>query len=165
MSPVEMWLIVVCALLLAVAAVVLLTWRGVERRSVVRQASLEAALTRLEQRVEELCRRESARETAEAAAGAEQAAHAEHADWVITFDQQEPSAVSTPQVVGTALGEPLIKAAAFSHGVRQALREEKRAHLAFQVRREYRRRRRASRSRARAAQRSAQRSAQRGMTS
>ena len=157
MSPVEIWLIVACALLLAVAALLVLAWRVLERRSTVRQAALEAALARLEQRVEELCRRESARETAEAAAGAEHAAHAEHADWVITFDQhddrQDPATVSTQQVVGTALGEPLIKAAAFSHGVRRALREEKRAHLAFQVRREYRRRRRASRSRARAAQR------------
>jgi hypothetical protein len=46
----------------------------------------------------------------------------------------------------------MIKMAAFSHGVRQALREERRAHLAYQVRREYRRRRKATRARARAAQ-------------
>lgn len=65
---------------------------------------------------------------------------------------EEPT-VSTQQVVSTTLGEPMIKVAAFSHGVRQALREERRAHLAYQVRREYRRRRRESRARVRAAQR------------
>lgn len=75
-------------------------------------------------------------------------------DYLITTANGRPGTAdtepaSTSRVVSATVGEPLVKVAAFSSGVRQALREEKRAHLAYQVRREYRRRRRASRAAAR----------------
>ena len=149
MSPVEIALVAACTLLVAVSVAAAVTMRQLVRRT----GALEASLDRLCEQVAELSRREAAREAAEEA-------KADQADWVITFDGEEaplrrrdPRVASTQQVVSTTLGEPLIKVAALSHGVRQALREEKRAHLAFQVRREYRRRRRQSRARARAAQR------------
>jgi hypothetical protein len=142
MSPLEIAAGAACAVLLMAAVTAAIA----VRRLLARSRSLEAALDRLREQVEELSRREGAREAAEASGPAKAA------DWVITFDDQEPQTVSTQRVVGTTLGEPLLKVAAFSHGVRYALREEKRAHLAYQVRREYRRRRRVSRARARAAQ-------------
>lgn len=145
MSPVEIALLVACVVLLVVGMGAVATMR----RLVARAAAMDTTLDRLREQVEELSRRESAREAAEADTTR---ASQEAADWVITFDGQDPAqTVSTQRVVSTTLGEPLIKMAALSHGVRQALREERRAHLAYQVRREYRRRRRASRSRARAA--------------
>jgi hypothetical protein len=145
MSPVEIALSVACVVLLVVCVGAVATMR----RLVARAAAMDTTLDRLREEVEELSRRESAREAAEADTTR---ASQEAADWVITFDGQDPpQTVSTQHVVSTTLGEPLIKMAALSHGVRQALREERRAHLAYQVRREYRRRRRASRSRARAA--------------
>jgi hypothetical protein len=145
MSPVEIALMVACSVLLLVSIGAAATLR----RLVVRAAAMATTLDRLREQVEELSRRESAREAAEADTAR---ASQEAADLVITFDRQDPpQTVSTQHVVSTTLGEPLIKMAALSHGVRQALREERRAHLAYQVRREYRRRRRASRSRARAA--------------
>jgi hypothetical protein len=145
MSPVEIALLVACVVLLLVCVGAVATLR----RLVARAAAMDSTLDRLREQVEELSRRESAREAAEADTTR---ASQEAADWVITFDREDsPQTVSTQHVVSTTLGEPLIKMAALSHGVRRALREERRAHLAFQVRREYRRRRRASRSRARAA--------------
>jgi hypothetical protein len=145
MSPVEIALMVACSVLLLVSIGAVATLR----RLVVRAAAMATTLDRLREQVEELSRRESAREAAEADTAR---ASLEAADWVITFDRQDPpQTVSTQHVVSTTLGEPLIKMAALSHGVRQALREERRAHLAYQVRREYRRRRRARRSRAWAA--------------
>jgi len=148
MSPVEIALTAACALLLAVSAGAAVTMRQLSTRA----TALQHTVDRLCDQVEELSRREAAREVAEEAA-AEQPARARQADWVITQvdDEQGRQTVPAQQVVSTALGEPLIKVAALSHGVRQALREERRAHLAFQVRREYRRRRRQTRARARAA--------------
>lgn len=155
MSPVEIALVAACALLLAVAAGAAVTMRQLSGRT----TALQHAVVRLCDQVEELSRREAAREVAEEAA-AEGPAAAREADWVITRfgdDEQDQRAVPAQQVVSTALGEPLLKVAALSHGVRQALREERRAHLAFQVRREYRRRRRQTRARTRAARSSAAR--------
>jgi choline dehydrogenase-like flavoprotein len=156
MSPVEVALLSACAVLLVAALAVTLVATVRLLRMSVHVAGVEESLRWLTERVEELTRREAAREAAEEAT-------AQQADWVITYDGDEPPdqhagagdrrTVATTHVVGTALGEPLIKVAAFSHGVRHALREEKRARLAYQVRREYRRRRRESRARARAAQR------------
>jgi hypothetical protein len=181
MSPVEIALLLVCAVtLLAVAGVVVAV-----RRLASGTAALAAAIDHLGEQVAELSRREDAR----VATGGE----AQEADWVITFDEEaarrgrttgtvngsrngatraarndgpgRPQATaSTHQVVSTTLGEPMIKVSAFSHGVRQALREERRAQLAFQVRREYRRRRKMTRARVRVAQRVAQRAAQRTPT-
>jgi outer membrane murein-binding lipoprotein Lpp len=154
MSPVEIAFVVACGLLLLVCAGAAVTMRQLSART----TALQSAVDRLCDQVEELSRREAAREAAEEAA-AEQPA--QEADWVITSveddEQQQRTVVPAQQVVSTALGEPLIKVAALSHGVRQALREERRAHLAFQVRREYRRRRRQTRARTRAARTSAAR--------
>jgi hypothetical protein len=148
MSPVEIALVAACALLLAVAAGAAVTLRQLSTRA----TALQHAVDRLCDQVADLDRREAARTAAQEAA-AEQPERARQADWVITRfdDEQEQRTVPAQQVVSTALGEPLIKVAALSHGVRQALREERRAHLAFQVRREYRRRRRQTRARTRAA--------------
>jgi hypothetical protein len=158
MSPVVVALLCGCALLVVPALGVSLVATVRVRRLTAALAAAESSLERLTERVGELGRREAAREAAEA-----ETTDAREAEWVITYDGEEHPGrradagerrtVATTQVVGTALGEPLIKVAALSHGVRQALREEKRAHLAYQVRREYRRRRRESRARARAAQR------------
>jgi hypothetical protein len=152
MSPVEIAFVVACGLLLLVSAGAAVTMRQLSART----TALQSAVDRLCDQVEELSRREAAREAAEEAA-AEQPA--QEADWVITRveDDEQQRTVPAQQVVSTALGEPLIKVAALSHGVRQALREERRAHLAFQVRREYRRRRRQTRARTRAARTSAAR--------
>ena len=151
MNPVEIALVVACALLLVVAAGAAVTLRRLSARA----TSLRDAVDRLCEQVEEISRREAAREAAE-----ETGRPARQADWVITrFDDEEQRTVPAQQVVSTALGEPLIKVAALSHGVRQALREERRAHLAFQVRREYRRRRRQTRARTRAARSDAARAA------
>jgi hypothetical protein len=151
MSPVEIALAVACALMLAVTAGAAVTMGKVATRATV----LQRAVDRLCEEVQELSRREAAREVAEEHAA--DRAGTREADWLITtYGGEEQAAeaarptASTQQVVSTALGEPLIKVAAFSHGVRQALREEKRAYLAYQVRREYRRRRRHNRARARA---------------
>jgi hypothetical protein len=46
------------------------------------------------------------------------------------------------RTVALTMGEPLVKVAAFSSGVGRALREETRAHIAYQVRREMKQRRR-----------------------
>ena len=152
MSPVEIALTAACALMLAVTAGAVVTMRQVSTRS----TALRGAVDRLREQVEELARREAAREAAEEDAAADPATGAREADWLITtYDGQHGDAAdrptaSTRQVVSTTLGEPLIKVSAFSHGVRQALREERRAYLAYQVRREYRRRRRHNRARARA---------------
>jgi hypothetical protein len=151
MSPVEIAATAACVALLAAAAGAAVALR----RLLTRARGLEAAVDRLREQVEELSRRERAASPRPA----------EEADWLITFDDRQPHTASTQQVVSTTLGEPLLKVAALSHGVRYALREEKRAHLAHQVRREYRRRRRSSRARARAAQgRAARAAAEQGRT-
>jgi hypothetical protein len=141
MSPVEIAATAACALLL----VAVVGTSVALRRLLTRSRRLEEAVDGLREQVAELSPSGGASD-ATRGSGAEQ-----RADWVITFDDPPPTA-STQQVVSTTLGEPLLKFAALSHGVRYALREEKRAHLAYQVRREYRRRRRSSRARARTAQ-------------
>ncbi len=47
--------------------------------------------------------------------------------------------VPTSRVASVALGDPLIKVAAFGHGVRRALREEHRMRMAYLMRKELRR--------------------------
>lgn len=150
MSAIEIILVAACMVLLGLATATALASAVWSRRIESRTAGLESALERLREQIEELARRESAREVAEATAHSDRTDR-DPADWVITFDEPQRGAGSGPRVATLALGEPLIKIAAFSHGVRQALREERRAHLAYRVRRDYRQRRRATRARARAA--------------
>jgi hypothetical protein len=166
MSPVDVALGAACVALLGAAlALAVVAHRAHDRMRAQQQhtADLRGEVEALRTQVEEMGHRLDDRKTAAGPVGAATRATtgaadtvprgAGDADYVITFDDAEPRTVATSRVVGTAFGEPLIKVAALSHGVRYALREEKRAHLAYQVRREYRRRRRESRARARAAQR------------
>ncbi|MPZ96664.1 MAG: hypothetical protein GEU96_17565 [Propionibacteriales bacterium] len=132
MSPVVLVLAVACVLLATLVGVLAVTVRRADREA----KAHEHALAGLRAEVAELAARQHEREPTQPAA----------ADYVIAFDEQPvPTQPSTQRVVSATLGEPLIKVAALGHGVRRALREERRAHLAYQVRREYRRRRRASR--------------------
>lgn len=144
MSPLLVVLAVACALLLVVVVVLAVAVVAARRRAVEREEAHGRDLATLREQVTELTTRQVELETRGTPASA---------DHVITFDRSEPEQVSTERVVSATLGEPLIKVAAFGHGVRQALREERRAHLAYQVRREYRRRRRATRAAARRAAR------------
>ena len=70
----------------------------------------------------------------------------EHADFVIThvgepeLDRAATDGVEVPDrlVLSATLGEPLVKVAAFSHGVRRALSAESRNRIWFEMRREVR---------------------------
>ncbi len=67
---------------------------------------------------------------------------------VITHLDVDPGPTpTTARVASVALGGPLIKAAAFTHGVRHALREEQRMRIAHVVRKELRRQRKTRRRR------------------
>lgn len=135
MSPVVLVLAVACVLLATLVGVLAVTVRRADREAKAHEHAL-AGLRAEVAEVAELAARQHEREPTQPAA----------ADYVIAFDEQPvPTQPSTQRVVSATLGEPLIKVAALGHGVRRALREERRAHLAYQVRREYRRRRRASR--------------------
>jgi hypothetical protein len=63
------------------------------------------------------------------------------APYVVTSPAGADDRDAARQVTRVTLGEPLIKVAAFSSGVRRALTEEKRAMIAYRVRRELKRRR------------------------
>jgi len=70
-------------------------------------------------------------------------AELEPAEFVITHvgEPEDPGAqlaVSDRLVLSATLGEPLVKAAAFSHGVRRALSAESRNRIWFEMRREVR---------------------------
>lgn len=54
---------------------------------------------------------------------------------------------TTARVASVTLGGPLIKVAAFTHGVRRALREEQRMRIAYVVRKELRQQRKTRRRR------------------
>lgn len=146
MSPLLVALALACALLVVVVAVLAAVVVSARRRAARQQQAHGRDLAALRDQLSELTARQAELE----AAGSPPAA-----DYVITFDQPEPIQVSTQRVVSATLGEPLIKAAAFGHGVRRALREDRRAHLAYQVRREYRRRRKSARAAARRSMRQA----------
>lgn len=124
------------AAMVLLVTVVLLATRG--RRS---HADLEAQLAAaraetddLRRRLEELTRRAEPQP--------------EHADYVITHvgdpvseggsDDLTPVAVPDRLVLSATVGVPLVKAAAFSHGVRRALSAESRNRIWFEVRREVR---------------------------
>jgi len=148
MSPLLIVLALACALLAVAAGALATALVALRRRSAEQQRGHDADLAAVREQLEELAVRQAEAETTSQPAPA---------DYVITFDTDEPAPtqVSTQRVVSTALGEPLIKIAAFGHGLRHALREERRALVLHQVRREYRRRRKASRAAARAATRQA----------
>lgn len=137
------------AMLLLVALVLLVTRR---RRS---RADLERALAAaqretddLRHRLEELTRGGSGVPAqVEALVTGRPPAH-EPPEYVITHvgepvaavDDEPDAGVPVPNrlVLGATLGEPLVKVAAFSHGVRRALSAESRNRIWFEMRRETR---------------------------
>lgn len=143
MTPTDLVILLACAGVLALMIALLVSVRRLGRSL----AAAQSGLRTLRDDVEAL-----AAPSAEAPAGAEPPSRP---NYVITANGDDERVAGQPpfptgRVVAVTLGEPLHKVAAFSYGVRRALREEKRAHLAYQVRREYRRRRRATRRAARA---------------
>jgi hypothetical protein len=127
------------AALLLLVTVVLVVARG--RRS---RADLEARLSAAQREVEDLQRRLDELTTLP-----EPAPEASDPAWVITqvgektgaeTDAQPVAPVAVPDglVLSTTLGEPLVKVAAFSHGLRRALSAESRNRIWFEVRREVR---------------------------
>ena len=122
------------AMLLLVAVVLLVTRR---RRPAARDlaAQLEEARQETEAlrlRLDELTR------PVVVSAVAEQ----ERADFVITHvgEPDDPATAAVPDrlVLSATVGVPLVKAAAFSHGVRRALSAESRNRIWFEMRREVR---------------------------
>jgi hypothetical protein len=112
------------------------------------RARLDQLAARLEETSTAMTRAESTRETA----------------YVITDAGTSEAAANVPDrvVLSATVGEPLVKAVAFGHGVRRALSAESRNRIWFEMRREVRasrrRRRRENRAfvrEARAAQRAA----------
>lgn len=140
MSPLLVALATACALLVVIVGVLTTVVVSGRRRATEREQAHGRDLAALRDQLSELTERQE---------NLEATASQGPADYVIAFDQAEPTEVPTQRVVSATLGEPLIKVAALGHGLRQALREERRAHLAYQVRREYRRRRKATRAAAR----------------
>jgi hypothetical protein len=139
------------AMLLVVAVVLTATHRRRSRRDL--EAMVVAAQREndaLRQRLEELTARP---------APAPARTSAEPADFVITHVGEAASGPADPVagvavpdrlVLSATLGEPLVRVAAFSHGVRRALSAESRNRIWFEMRREVRasrRRRRVLRKR------------------
>jgi hypothetical protein len=77
-------------------------------------------------------------------------------------DLERPRPVADQLVLSATLGEPLLRAAAFGHGVRRALSAESRNRIRFEVRREVRRSRKQRRRDMKAAYRHVQRQAEAG---
>jgi hypothetical protein len=140
-------------MLLLVTLVLTVTRRRRSRRDL--EAMLDAAQREaddLRHRLEELTGRPAGLtrgpaylEELFAEPGSQEAVEPQVADFVITHvgepDADEPVAgLAVPDrlVLSATLGEPLVKAAAFSHGVRRALRAESRNRIWFEMRREVR---------------------------
>jgi hypothetical protein len=123
------------ALALLVVAIVVAVVAGTRRRR--SRADLEAMLLAAQREVDDLRRRidELTRPPV-----------AEPPDFVITHVGDEApehatdDSVAVPDrlVLSATLGEPLVKVAAFSHGVRRALSAESRNRIWFEMRREVR---------------------------
>jgi hypothetical protein len=136
MGPLVIVLVAACSVLVLLVVLAAFALRRAGHETHARQAELAA----LREEIAALARRQAELEIASTSSPA---------DYVVTFDDRAVVEVPAQRVVSATLGEPLIKVAAFGHGVRRALGEEQRAHLRYQVRREYRRRRKASRAAAR----------------
>lgn len=74
------------------------------------------------------------------------------ADAIVTADGRTVVVPTTAQVVDATMGRPLVRASAFAHGLRRALRPENRDRIRSMMRREFQRRRK---MRQRAARRAA----------
>jgi NADPH:quinone reductase-like Zn-dependent oxidoreductase len=105
------------------------------------RGDLEARLAAARQEVDDLRRRVD-----ELTAPVPAVVEPQQADFVITHVGEESSAaeafrgVAVPDrlVLSATLGEPLVKAAAFTHGLRRALSARSRNRIWFEVRREVR---------------------------
>lgn len=145
MEAAAVWISGVAAgLSLLVALAVTLAWRSSMRRT---SAEIEA----LRARVEGLDSARFARHSTTDRSGDE----APVVEFLITdagMDQPpEPETASSRLVLSATVGEPLVKMAAFAHGVRRALTPENRNRIRFEMRREIRRARKARRAAGRAA--------------
>lgn len=85
---------------------------------------------------------------AAAPGGLREADPSDEAVSVITHLDVDPEPVTTTgRVASMTVGGPLIKVAAFTHGIRRALREEQRMRIAYVVRKELRQQRKTRRRR------------------
>jgi hypothetical protein len=127
------------AVMLLLVVVVLLATRG--RRS---HADLAEALAAAQRESEDLRRRlDELTSRLEHSPDRPDAEAPLRADYVITHvgeaDEDHPmTEVPDRLVLSATLGEPLVKVAAFSHGVRRALSPESRNRIWFEMRREVR---------------------------
>jgi hypothetical protein len=132
----------------AVLALVLVALVGLLRRRNRSRADLEAMLAAAQREADDLRRR------LETLTVRREQHAPEQADYVITevgaapvlfeagqlpaSETAEPIAVPDRLVLSATLGAPLVKVAAFAHGVRRALSPESRNRIRFEVKREVR---------------------------
>lgn len=131
----------------AILLVALLRQRGRSRADL--EAALAAGLADARAETEEL-----RRQLDRLAGRIESAVGPAEAEFVITSvgaSRPEPTDVPDRLVLGATLGEPLVKAAAFTHGIRRALSAESRNRIRFAMRQEVRRSRRERRREMKAA--------------
>ena len=127
--------------LLGAALAVVVTGRRARSRETAARADVESLRARVEELSAELATSRAATVTPPGA------------DYVITTagDLSRADLPQVPEraVLSVTLGEPLVKLAAFGHGVRRALSPESRNRIAFEMRREVKRARKARRRAAR----------------
>lgn len=138
MESVTAWVASVVAVLsIIVTLAVALAWRASMRRSASQIAELKEAL--------------AAVAPPRAQRQPESPVVAEFLITDIGSEADVPAQASSRLVLSAAVGEPLVKLAAFAHGVRKALTPENRNRIRFEMRREIRRARKARRVAGRAA--------------
>jgi len=135
--------LVVAALVVVVAFVVTVVLAQALARARRESLRLRHELEALTECIERLAETDRARREARVAQA--NAVVALPDEYVITdaVDGHRPGSVPlSRRTVAVTMGEPLVKLAALSSGVGRALREETRADIAYQVRREMKQRRR-----------------------
>jgi hypothetical protein len=137
------------AMLLLVGAVALLSRRGRARPDLeALLAASQREVDDLRRRLDELTGRRPANPEELVAGSAAQGTRAQPAEYVITHvgeagadplrSPADSVAVPDRLVLSATIGEPLVKVAAFSHGVRRALSAQSRNRIWFEMRREVR---------------------------
>ena len=129
-------LVVVAAVLLVLACALVLIMVGQARSRRAQVTSLEAAqgeTAALRARLDAL--------TEQLAQQSTTMIRVDDPAYVITDAGLRPREVTVPDrvVLSAAVGEPLVKAVAFGHGIRRALSAESRNRIRFEMRREVRR--------------------------
>lgn len=147
MEAVTVWVLSVTAELAVVLALaVTLAWRASMRRT-------SSEIAELRDQIEALAGR-----AATQALSQDQRPEPVMAEFIITdmgSEEPPPVEVTNSVVLSATIGEPLVKAAAFAHGLRRALTPENRNRIRFEMKRELRRSRKARRSAQREAGRNA----------